>query len=110
MKVLVTGGAGYIGSTTCFALADAGHEVVILDSLVNGRVEYTKNFAFYKGDIADKDVIASIFNDHPNIECCLHYSDCYPHYIHLCGSSQLQLQLQLHRCKRYIFPGYSGRL
>ena len=52
MKVLVTGGAGYIGSTTCFALTDAGHEVVILDSLVNGKEEYTKGFSFYRREIS----------------------------------------------------------
>ena len=74
MKVLVTGGAGYIGSTTCFALTDAGHEVVILDSLVNGKEEYTKGFSFYRGDIADKEVINIIFKDHPDIECCLHFA------------------------------------
>jgi UDP-glucose 4-epimerase len=74
MKVLVTGGAGYIGSTTCFALTDAGHEVVILDSLVNGKEEYTKGFSFYRGDIADKEVIDIIFKDHPDIECCLHFA------------------------------------
>ena len=74
MKVLVTGGAGYIGSTTSFALADAGHEVVILDSLVNGKEEYTKGFSFYRGDIADREVIDIIFKDHPDIECCLHFA------------------------------------
>lgn len=74
MKVLVTGGAGYIGSTTCHALQDAGHEVVILDSLVNGREEYTKGFSFYKGDIADREVIDIMFRDHPDIECCLHFA------------------------------------
>ena len=74
MKVLVTGGAGYIGSTTCCALTDAGHEVVILDSLVNGKEEYTKGFSFYCGDIADRGIIDIIFKDHPDIECCLHFA------------------------------------
>ncbi len=74
MKVLVTGGAGYIGSTTCCALTDAGHEVVILDSLVNGKKEYTKGYSFYHGDIADEAVIDIIFKDHPDIECCLHFA------------------------------------
>ncbi len=74
MKVLVTGGAGYIGSTTCCALTDAGHEVVILDSLVTGREEYTKGYSFYKGDIADKAVLDIIFKDHSDIECTLHFA------------------------------------
>ena len=74
MKVLVTGGAGYIGSATCHALMDAGHDVVVLDSLVNGKEEYTKGFYFYQGDIADKAVIDIIFKDHPDIECTLHFA------------------------------------
>ncbi|HOS43239.1 MAG TPA: NAD-dependent epimerase/dehydratase family protein, partial [Armatimonadota bacterium] len=52
MKILVTGGAGYIGSTICSALEDGGHVPVILDSLVNGRREFTAGRAFYHGDIA----------------------------------------------------------
>jgi UDP-glucose 4-epimerase len=48
--------------------------VVILDSLVNGKEEYTKGFSFYRGDIADKEVIDIIFKDHPDIECCLHFA------------------------------------
>jgi len=41
MKVLVTGGAGYIGSTVCSALEDNGHTPIILDSLARGREEFT---------------------------------------------------------------------
>ena len=48
--------------------------MVILDSLVNGKEEYTKGFSFYRGDIADKEVIDIIFKDHPDIECCLHFA------------------------------------
>jgi UDP-glucose 4-epimerase len=72
MKVLVTGGAGYIGSTVCSALIDKGHTPVILDSLVTGRVEFTKDKVFYKGDIADKELLAKIFKDHPEIEYVVH--------------------------------------
>ena len=46
MKILVTGGAGYIGSTTCSALLDAGHTPVILDSLVNGRKAFADGRIF----------------------------------------------------------------
>ncbi|MCK5129433.1 MAG: NAD-dependent epimerase/dehydratase family protein, partial [Clostridiales bacterium] len=74
MKILVTGGAGYIGSTTCLALTEGGHEVVIIDSLVNGREEYTKGYSFYHGDIADAQVLDIIFKDHPDIECCIHFA------------------------------------
>ena len=42
MKVLVTGGAGYIGSTVCSNLLDQGHTPIILDSLVTGKEQFTK--------------------------------------------------------------------
>lgn len=72
MKVLVTGGAGYIGSTICSALADRGHTPVILDSLVKGRREFTKQKIFYQGDIANKQLLNTIFLEHPEIEATIH--------------------------------------
>lgn len=72
MKVLVTGGAGYIGSTICSALIDKGHTPIILDSLITGRIEFTENRIFYKGDIADKDILTKIFNEHPEISHVVH--------------------------------------
>jgi len=72
MKVLITGGAGYIGSTICCALEDKGHTPVILDSLVMGRLEYTRNRIFYKGDICDNNLLDQIFEDHKDIECVIH--------------------------------------
>ncbi|MDA3900300.1 MAG: UDP-glucose 4-epimerase GalE [Spirochaetes bacterium] len=72
MKVLVTGGAGYIGSTICSALEDSGHCPVILDNLITGRPEFTANRIFYKGDIADNNLLNNIFSDHPDIFCVIH--------------------------------------
>lgn len=72
MKVLITGGAGYIGSTICSALEDNGHVPVILDSLVTGREEFTRERTFYKGDIADIQMLDTIFGDHPDIYCVIH--------------------------------------
>lgn len=46
MKALITGGAGYVGSTVCSALLDKGHTPIILDSLVTGRIEFTKDRMF----------------------------------------------------------------
>lgn len=72
MKVLITGGAGYIGSTICSALLDHGHTPIILDSLVTGQAAFTQGRIFYKGDIADRDIVAQIFKDHPEITATIH--------------------------------------
>jgi UDP-glucose 4-epimerase len=74
MKVLVTGGAGYIGSTVCSALIDRGHQPVILDSLVTGRPEFVKGRLFYHGDIADRALLEKIFAEHPDIKHALHFA------------------------------------
>lgn len=56
MKILITGGAGYIGSHTAIALLDKGYEVVIIDSLITGNKKLIpkKKAKFYKCDISDK--------------------------------------------------------
>lgn len=72
MKFLVTGGAGYIGSTICSALEDAGHTPVILDSLITGREEFTRNKIFYRGDIADDSLVRKLFQEHPDIYATVH--------------------------------------
>ncbi len=72
MKVLVTGGAGYIGSTICSALEDNGHTPVILDNLVKGRVEFTRGRIFYHDDIGNVEVLERIFHEHPEIVATIH--------------------------------------
>lgn len=72
MKVLITGGAGYIGSTICSALEDTGHTPIILDSLITGRKEFTRGRIFYQGDIADSALLEKIFSDHPDIYATIH--------------------------------------
>lgn len=72
MKVLITGGAGYIGSTVASALEDYGHVPVILDSLVTGTPVFTQGRLFYHGDIADAFLLQRIFADHPDIYACIH--------------------------------------
>jgi UDP-glucose 4-epimerase len=72
MKILVTGGAGYIGSTICSALEDAGHTPVILDSLVTGRVEFTRNRIFYQADIANRKAVEQLFGEHADIQATIH--------------------------------------
>ena len=72
MKVLITGGAGYIGSTVSSALEDEGHTPVVLDSLVTGQRVFTERRIFYEGDIADKELLARIFADHPDVYATVH--------------------------------------
>jgi UDP-glucose 4-epimerase len=70
MRVLVTGGAGYIGSHTCFELLEAGHEVFVVDNLCNGheavleRVRLIANceLQFINVDIRDSNALDKIFN------------------------------------------------
>ncbi len=79
--ILVTGGAGYIGSHTCVELLNAGYEVVVIDNLVNSnrkslsRVEQLtgKTVRFYQGDIADKELLNQIFSEN-EIGCCIHFA------------------------------------
>lgn len=74
MKVLVTGGAGYIGSTVCSALEEAGHRPVVLDSLVTGQPAFTRGRTFYHGDVADQALVQRVFEEHPDIAATLHFA------------------------------------
>ena len=70
MKILVTGGAGYIGSHTCVELLNAGYDVVILDNLYNSskkavdRIEEItgKTVTFYEDDMLDADAMENLFS------------------------------------------------
>lgn len=72
MTILITGGAGYIGSTTATALEQAGHRIVILDDLSAGPRAFTAGRAFYRGDVADRGLLESIKRDHPDIDTIIH--------------------------------------
>lgn len=72
MKFLITGGAGYIGSTIASAMLDNGHTPVILDNLSVGKREFTRGRLFYQGDIADAALLEGIFRDHPDISAVIH--------------------------------------
>jgi len=72
VKVLIAGGAGFIGSTVASVLLDGGHQPVILDNLVTGRREFCAGRTFYEGDIADAAVLDRIFDDHPDIAAVVH--------------------------------------
>lgn len=74
MAILVTGGAGYIGSVAVEDLKAQGEKVVVLDNLVYGhRKAVDESIAFYEGDIGDKNLIQTILDKH-EIEACMHFS------------------------------------
>lgn len=72
MKVLITGGAGYIGSTTASACLDAGIEVVLLDDLSAGRASFGADRPLYCGDIADAGILDRIADEHPDVSIVIH--------------------------------------
>jgi UDP-glucose 4-epimerase len=71
-KVLVTGGAGYIGSTVASALLDDGIEPIVLDDLSAGSADFVTGRTFYHGDIADGALIERIVAEHPEIDVVVH--------------------------------------
>ncbi len=81
MAILVTGGAGFIGSHTCVEMLNAGYEVIVVDNLCNAseeairRVEKItgKNVTCYKADIRDKEALDQIF-DKESVECVIHFA------------------------------------
>jgi UDP-glucose 4-epimerase len=80
-RILVTGGAGYIGSHTCLSLLQAGYEVVVLDNLCNSSPESLKRVQalagkplhFIEGDVRDPQVLRDIFARH-NISAVMHFA------------------------------------
>jgi UDP-glucose 4-epimerase len=72
--ILVTGGAGYIGSHVVRDLADRGYSVVVLDNLSTGHLEAVdKRATFIQGDVGDSDVLENIFKSH-SIEAVMHFA------------------------------------
>jgi UDP-glucose 4-epimerase len=81
MSILVTGGAGYIGSHTCIELLNAGYDIIIVDNLSNSKYESVKrieelsgkNVKFYETDILDKTALDFIFGEN-QIEAVIHFA------------------------------------
>ena len=81
MAILVTGGAGYIGSHTCIEMQNAGYDVVVIDNLDNSNDESLKRVEkitgkpvkFYKADVRDKEALRQIFTEN-KIEAAIHFA------------------------------------
>ena len=81
MKVLVTGGAGYIGSHTCVELVEAGYTPIVVDNLCNSSAKSLErvkeitgqDIPFYQGDVCDEALLDSILNEHEVI-CAIHFA------------------------------------
>ncbi len=121
MKILVTGGTGYIGSHTAVALIEAGHEVVIVDNLSNSKAEVINRLekitgtrpVFYKADLCDRPALEAIFGDH-TIEAVIHFAGLKAvgesverplHYYHnnLISTINLLETMQKHGSHQLIF-------
>ncbi len=121
MAILVTGGAGFIGSHTVVELLDAGYDVVVLDNLCNSseksleRVEEItgKKVTFYKADILDRDALENIFSKE-NIDSVIHFAGLkavgesvvkpWEYYENnISGTLTLVDVMRKHNCKNIIF-------
>ena len=121
MKILVTGGAGYIGSHTQVVLLEEGHEVVCLDNLSNSspkaqeRVEALtgKKVPFYAADVRDRAALERVFSEH-RFDCVIHFAGLkavgesvakpWEYYENnIGGTLTLTDVMRKHGCKRIIF-------
>lgn len=81
MKILVTGGCGYIGSHTCVELLEHGYEVIVVDNLVNSKRDVIdkikeitgKSVIFYEGNVQEEKLLVSIFKKH-KIDAVIHFA------------------------------------
>src|SRR3954451_15313860 len=72
-NILVTGGAGYVGSHACKALAQAGYTPVTLDNLVYGHEASVRWGPFVRGDLADGAMVRRVLRDY-NVQAVLHFA------------------------------------
>lgn len=121
MAILVTGGAGYIGSHTCIELLNAGEEIVVVDNFCNSKpraVELIKeisgkDFRFYEADLLDRDAVEKIFDEN-EIESVIHFAGLKAvgesvakpiEYYHnnITGTLILTDVMRKHGCKSIVF-------
>lgn len=122
MSILVTGGAGYIGSHTVLTLLEKGYEVVVFDNLSNSceeaikRVEKLagKSVKFYEADMLDRCAMNKIFDENPNITAVIHFAGLkavgesvakpIEYYNNNIGGTLSLLEaMKAHGCKNIIF-------
>lgn len=83
-RILVTGGAGYIGSHTCLSLLEAGYEVTVLDSLVNSKTESLRRvgelsgrpeaLTFHEVDLSNQEALDKVMSEMPACDACIHFA------------------------------------
>ncbi len=122
MAVLVTGGAGFIGSHTCVELLGAGEEVVIIDNFSNSKPQVLdkireitgKDFRFYEVDLLDEQGVKKVFDENPDIDSVIHFAALKAvgesvqkplEYYHnnLTGTLVLCKQMRDHNVKKIVF-------
>ena len=121
MTILVTGGAGYIGSHTCVELLDAGYDVVVFDNLYNSspkavdRIQKItgRSLKFYKADMLDKPAVEKIFEEN-KIDAVIHFAGLKAvgesvhkpveyYHTNIGGLLNLVDVMRKHGCKNIIF-------
>ena len=121
MNILVTGGAGYIGSHTCVELLNAGYGVVVIDNLYNSnqkaidRIEQItgKKVKFYEDDVLDRDALEKIFSEN-SIDAVIHFAGLKAvgesvhkpieyYHTNIGGTLALVDVMREHNCKNIIF-------
>ena len=126
MKILVTGGAGYIGSHTCIELLENGYEVIVVDNLCNSKEESLrrvqeitgKNVIFHKVDLLDKESLDAIF-DRYSIHSVIHFAGLKSmgesvniplRYFHnnVTGTLILLEVMKGHHCRNIVFSSSAG--
>ena len=122
MSVLVTGGAGYIGSHTAVELLNAGKDIVIIDDFSNSKPEVLENirkitgkdFKFYEVDLLNKEKLEKVFEENPDIDSCIHFAGLKAvgesvakpiEYYHnnVTGTLILLDTMRKHGCKKIVF-------
>ena len=122
MSVLVTGGAGYIGSHTVVELLERGEEIVIVDNFSNSKPEMldkikeitNKDFKFYEVDLLDKEGLEKVFAENPEIDSVIHFAGLKAvgesvekpiEYYHnnITGTLILLDVMRKHNCKKIVF-------